>query len=111
MTQKKTGGPAFPVIPPANEHGHSIEGYPYPDEGMTLRDWFAGQALAGIIASYPAIISNRPKMAEPMYDPDDPGAWNRMKLDDEAREEMEYITPPATLAYQYADAMIEARDK
>lgn len=111
MTHKNTGGPAFPVIPPANEHGHSIEGYPYPDGGMTLRDWFAGQALVGIIASYPAMVSNRPKMAEGMYDPDDPADIDRMRLDDEAREEVEYITPPATLAYEYADAMIAERNK
>ena len=34
---KDTGGPAFPST------------YPNRD-GMTLRDWFAGQALAGILA-------------------------------------------------------------
>jgi hypothetical protein len=31
------GGPAFPI----SEHG--LQGY----NGMSLRDWFAGQALAG----------------------------------------------------------------
>lgn len=36
------GGPAFPVnIPGCGDNGWS---------GMTLRDWFAGQALAGILA-------------------------------------------------------------
>lgn len=37
---KPTGGSAFPVT--------SIDGFA--DYGMTLRDWFAGQALAAIIA-------------------------------------------------------------
>jgi hypothetical protein len=32
------GGPAFPVI--------------YVSEGMTLRDYFAGQALAGMLINY-----------------------------------------------------------
>jgi hypothetical protein len=45
-------------------------------EGMTLRDWFAGQALAGLLAD-PNVI-----------DPD---------------------SAVARAAYEYADAMIEAR--
>lgn len=42
---KKNGGPAFPR--PVTEWN---AGQP----GMTLRDWFAGQALAGIMAGWPA---------------------------------------------------------
>lgn len=37
------GGPAFPF---AAEYGH-----PAACGGMTLRDWFAGQALAGMMAN------------------------------------------------------------
>jgi hypothetical protein len=40
MSTINDGGPAFPVGSPTHR------GY----EGMTLRDWFAGQALAGLIA-------------------------------------------------------------
>ena len=42
MTDGHDGGPAFPqpiARPSANIHG------------MTLRDWFAGQALAGILSN------------------------------------------------------------
>ena len=38
MTTKDDGGPAFPMS--------SVDGYE--QTGMTLRQWFAGQALAGI---------------------------------------------------------------
>jgi hypothetical protein len=41
MSEKNTGGPAFP---------ESCNGFIIP--GMTLRDYFAGQALAGLMTSY-----------------------------------------------------------
>jgi hypothetical protein len=39
------GGPAFP------QAGHTLPSgnYEWPVEGMSLRDWFAGQALAGLV--------------------------------------------------------------
>ena len=40
MTQDNTGGPAFPPFHNPKDR----------DAGMTLRDYFAGQALAGIAA-------------------------------------------------------------
>ena len=42
INNEKTGGHAFPTLFIEPEHG---SGY----AGMTLRDWFAGQALAGLI--------------------------------------------------------------
>jgi hypothetical protein len=45
---KDTGGAAFPV-PEANRLSDGT----YCNEGMTLRDWFAGQALAGMLAANP----------------------------------------------------------
>jgi hypothetical protein len=45
MSKINDGGTAFPVIPPVDETGRTAVGYPYPDPGMSLRDWFAGQAL------------------------------------------------------------------
>ena len=38
------GGPAFPW-----EDTGGTPGLPNPSSGMTLRDWFAGQALAGLM--------------------------------------------------------------
>lgn len=41
----KTGGPAFPFVSHGGFHEHQ-----YIDPGMTLRDWFAAQALVGLLA-------------------------------------------------------------
>lgn len=46
MTIKDKGGPAFPgpsFSQSGHPNGHSM--------GMSLRDWFAGQALAGIMSN------------------------------------------------------------
>lgn len=50
MSKPDDGGPAFPQPQGRDEHGfpyssREIQG----DGGMTLRDWFAGQALAGML--------------------------------------------------------------
>lgn len=65
----KNGGPAFPrpAFSPSfpyqgGEHGQQ--------EGMSLRDWFAGQALQGLLAGNHelTIISNPiPRVAEEAY--------------------------------------------
>ena len=47
MTEKETGGSAFPCRSEKNEHG--VE-YQAAELGMTLRDWFAGQALSGLLS-------------------------------------------------------------
>jgi hypothetical protein len=47
------GGPAFPM-----SYDNSLA-YTYPShQGMTLRDWFAGQALAGMCVEYTDDIFN-----------------------------------------------------
>ena len=66
--------PAFPQHP-----GIQCDGPPTDRHGMTLRDWFAGQALAGFAAS-PAALD---------------GAWRDQTV--------------AACAYEVADAMLEAR--
>lgn len=50
MTQKRDGGPAFPVpqmVYPKDGAPHYII-----DGGLSIRDWFAGQALPGIINGF-----------------------------------------------------------
>lgn len=44
----KRGGPAFPVPMYTNKDGNPR---PIIEAGMTLRDYFAGQALAGMLAN------------------------------------------------------------
>lgn len=42
MTKIEDGGPAFPIVVP--------EEFQQAHPGLSLRDWFAGHALAGLIA-------------------------------------------------------------
>lgn len=44
---------AFPIIPPVDSHGMgSAAGYPFPEGGMTLHNYFAAKAMqAAIIAA------------------------------------------------------------
>lgn len=76
---KNGGGPAFPVpLPhkaPFQEHGRKGSG------GMTLRDYFAGQALAGWFA---------------MFDRDT-FDWD--------------VSHVVSQCYEHADAMLAERDK
>lgn len=52
LVSRGDGGAAFPVIPPVHEpSGESLMGWPMPDRGMTLRDYFAAKAMQGIVAS------------------------------------------------------------
>ena len=46
------GGPAFPLLPPVDETGRTAVGYPFPSDGMSLRDHLAGRAMQGWLASY-----------------------------------------------------------
>lgn len=64
------GGPAFPLMPPLDQAGQSAYGYPFPDNGMTLCDWFAGQALSSIMqdkAIWDCTADERRDIAERMY--------------------------------------------
>lgn len=58
----KNGGPAFPR--PAFDHPDIRQIYSSPQEGMTLRDYFAGQALANL---YTANENSPDKIGEWAY--------------------------------------------
>ena len=47
MSDIKNGGPAFPVPGLVLPSGDSI----WPEQGMTLHDWYVGQALVGVLAN------------------------------------------------------------
>ncbi len=90
MSTKPDGGPAFPTDiqrrdPVTTEWGD------LPPQGMTLRDYFAGQALTGHLAATSAQalseMATNPEKAKP------------------------YMLHVSTLMYLHADAMIEARAK
>ncbi|WP_223621201.1 hypothetical protein [Lysobacter sp. ESA13C] len=72
--------PAFPIVPSVDASGRIGIGLPDFDPGMSLRDYFAGHALAGFIASLPQGV-----------------------------EPSEVRTGMARDCYAIADAMIEAR--
>lgn len=63
VTQKSTGGPAFPrsighgsiIDTRGDEHAIDVR----PQAGMTLRDYFAGQALVGIATRFDADAKRR----------------------------------------------------
>jgi hypothetical protein len=80
-TNINTGGPAFPNVPTGAGDRWSEW-----DTGMTLRDWFAGQALAGMVT--------RPfERANPDY----------------VEESGSVCDAFARQAYEFADAMLAAR--
>lgn len=83
MTRKNTGGPAFSRAAFYSDGG--ARNYDsYPEDGMSLRDYFAGQAISS--------IPNR--------------SWDHLEGDD-----MDRIKAWARCAYLVADAMIEERSK
>ncbi len=59
MNTPKDGGPAFPM---PRFHTWQDEG-----PGMSLRDWFAGQALAGLCANRDYVDESYPSIAEYAY--------------------------------------------
>lgn len=82
------GGAAFPVLPPCGMDGSSASGYPYPEAGMSLRDYFAAKAM-----------QMEMKSARKLYVS---GALDA----DEWRQVQVWV---ADYAYEMADEMLRAR--
>lgn len=76
--ERDDGGPAFPTTKP-------LDGWGDPNRGMSLRDWFAGQALIGLLSA-----TSHPKSTGPSQEPAEVYALN---------------------AYILADAMLAERTK
>ena len=90
MSDRDDGGPAFPNYGvDVWEHGCWV---PMPQEGMTLRDYFAGQALLGLITKFPLM--------------DQEGEFGKAPVD-----MLQIKLKMAESAYWYADAMLEARKR
>ena len=103
-TPQNTGGTAFPTT----QKNFAPEEVDFGSPGMSLRDWFAGMALQGVIAG----------SGHPMFD-DDGGnqgqAQNSIQealTDGPGRPELESNSTCSTwawIAYCTADAMLAAR--
>jgi len=78
VTEPNDGGPAFPTVDANRAEGE------YGTMGMSLRDWFAGQALAGLLSDVRFSLVNDTVNPVELY---------------------------PSLAYQYADAMLVERAK
>lgn len=92
MTPIDDGGPAFPHLDESCQRVNATETHP----GMSLRDWFAGQAMRKTLEDCDSIAVQRIRElasgAEPTPD------------DDVHRFEI-----ASRMAYDFADAMLKAR--
>lgn len=66
MTTKPDDGPAFPR--PYSQSGDALAGYDHlAFPGMSLRDWFAGQIVAGVIRELPLGSDHSASIARMAY--------------------------------------------
>ena len=100
MSAKTNGGPAFPAQP-IYQHPHGATSMSSQD-GMTLRDWFAGQAIGHVVAAYalanPVTVPGFAVGDEPLPTRPGIGAGHLPRN-------------TSAIAYKIADAMIAERSK
>lgn len=104
MTQIDDGGPVF-------SQSYRVSGCStvVGVSGMTLRDWFAGQAMAAMVNSYRVTVRGHDD-SETEFEGDVSHPRRDMLLDKNGLTgEMEGATEIAFDAYAIADAMIDAR--
>ena|GEM_PF-2051340 len=118
MSEKPDGGPAFPHD--ADYVRNELGGYQFQVEfapGMSLRDWFAGQAMQAIInttaslhasgdltsgsAEHPESIANDARAL---------GWGSEIDLKDCDGQPYTWLKYLCEEAYDFADAMLAARD-
>ena len=85
--ERKDGGPAFPH--PGSRTFGGDDYNVYPELGMTLRDWFAGQAMQATLSSETAVAE--------------------IMASDMRADRVGLAKSVAGVAYLFADAMIAAR--
>lgn len=61
------GGSAFPCTPPQDTAAGAAVGYPYPEAGMTLRDYMAAKAMHGCMNGTWPDGSDRDEIARRAY--------------------------------------------
>lgn len=86
MKADKDGGPAFPAVFMEKTESGTLRDVVVP--GMSLRDWFAGQSLAGLVSS-----------------------WYDRYANDPATQRGSGPADISLAAYAHADAMLAAREK
>lgn len=96
MGEIKTGGPAFPHDNQELGDKHRIA-----QPGMALRDWFAGQALAGLMAQSHAGPKDWQVMGH---------GWGEDCANSLNKHEKHAAMTLAGFAYALADALLRARE-
>jgi hypothetical protein len=105
MTSAKDGGAAFPFSPPCDQYGALPPGFPFPELGMTLRDYFAAHA-----PDMPEYWTAPKEMLLPLPQPK--GRGPEYAAEWEARNNAlkhNALMHEVTWRWAYADAMIKAR--
>jgi hypothetical protein len=100
MSSPLHGGPAFPSLRAlVNNSGSRTERFDATNSGgMTLRDYFAGQALVALIAKLPVMVEDDSRSILP----------TEVRV---SKHEADAVQAGAvTAAYQYADLMLKARE-
>lgn len=91
---RNDGGAAFPLMPPVGADDMRAPGYPYPEEGMTLRDYFAVHAHVPGDISVRAAKAMTGELPPTEGEPEILSYWMRVE---------------AAFRYAQADAMLSAR--